>query len=248
MKAWLLLGVCAGVAECFMPAPTALPRTGAPGLTQVPSTKAAVLRQGRAHMAPPFSSSRRLPLSMGMTDSSQNPETAQSVTQQQLWTSAVSVGESALEAGVKESIDLVKEQLGGATPDVAFMFVSSRYLEGRGGSQPASKSQLSAIVPTIQRELGVKHVIACTASGVLGVSEEDGTPEEFENFKSVALSAARLPGVEIRPFRLNKDQMPKDMGASQQSWREAIKGPKEEDKPCFVVLSGQQFAGTGRLN
>lgn len=42
----------------------------------------------------------------------------------------------------------------------------------------------------------------CVLAGVLGMSEEDGSPEEFEEFKSVAISAAYLPGVDVYPFRL----------------------------------------------
>lgn len=83
----------------------------------------------------------------------------------QVWSSAVSCGFEQMEEGLRDSIDRNKKQLGDNKPDIAVVFISSRYLEARGRSVPVSRQQLNAVVPFIQKELGAKHVIACTASG-----------------------------------------------------------------------------------
>ncbi|KAJ1467021.1 hypothetical protein T484DRAFT_1859973, partial [Baffinella frigidus] len=35
-------------------------------------------------------------------------------------------------------------------------------------------------------------------------SGDDGSPEEFENFKAISVMAAALPGVTIRPWKVEK--------------------------------------------
>jgi small ligand-binding sensory domain FIST len=85
-------------------------------------------------------------------------------------------------------------------------------------------------------------------AGVLGTSEDDGSPEEFEDFKGVTVSAAYLPGVEINTFRIKSKQMPSSgLGTTQDEWRNLVGSPPVDKKPCMVLLGGQDFSARGNL-
>lgn len=112
---------------------------------------------------------------------------------------------------------------------------------------PASKADLARIVPLLKSELGVKHVIGCTASGVLGTSEDDGSPEEFEDFKGVSVAAAHLPGVQISTFRIDGKGMPSGVDVKQEEWRKLVGSPPEDKRPALVILGGQDFSARGNL-
>lgn len=110
----------------------------------------------------------------GISDAAPSPPS-------QVWSSAVSCGFEQMEEGLRDSIDRNKKQLGDNKPDIAVVFISSRYLEARGRSVPVSRQQLNSVVPLIQKELGAKHVIACTASGEVSLLQALARKSVLEN-------------------------------------------------------------------
>lgn len=132
------------------------------------------------------------------------------------WGSAVSDAPSFTEA-VHQAGDQVIEQLNGEPPDLVFVFVSTHHA-------PSYYS-----VPEVLREqLGDCPVIGCSGGGVIGGSRE------VERRPGLALTGARLPGVQMRPFHLTQDDLP-NPDAPPGEWEDRI-GVGADDEPTFVIL------------
>lgn len=99
------------------------------------------------------------------------------------WASAVSEDDS-FDSAVSSCIADLRRELGGEPPDLIVAFVSAGY-----GS---SSHRLSARLV----DLGSRHLVGCSAGGVIG----DG--REVEVKLAVSLTAAVLPDVEVMPFHL----------------------------------------------
>ena len=101
----------------------------------------------------------------------------------------------------------------------------------------------------LKRELGVKHVIGCLGAGVIG-SGDDGSPEEFENFKAISVMAASLPGVTIKPWKVGGvggAELPVGTEGGQRAWRELVGGTSEEKAPVVLLLGDPRCASSGML-
>lgn len=77
------------------------------------------------------------------------------------------------------------EALGGAAADLAVLFLSAQHLDEAG-----------TIAAVVQRRLGAGVLIGASGESVVGGEVE------LEDAAGVSLLAASLPGVELRPFRL----------------------------------------------
>jgi small ligand-binding sensory domain FIST len=108
-------------------------------------------------------------------------------------------------------------RLDGATPDVAFLFVSPAYGDGigRGGRR-------------LRKATGARHVLGCTGAGVC---ETDG---ELENGPVLSLLLASLPGAELRSFRIRNNELEGLRDAPQVCQRV---GADPSSGPWFVVLT-----------
>jgi len=109
----------------------------------------------------------------------------------------------------------VRESLGGAEPDLAFLFCS----EAHGPS-------FDRLAWRLRDLLSGALLVGCTARSVIGGGHE------IEGRAGLSLTAARLPGVLLAPIRVAGDGFPR--GAD--SWREHFE-LGSESPPHFVLLA-----------
>lgn len=133
------------------------------------------------------------------------------------WSSAISLeprGEVAIAAALTE----IKSKLAGATPDIAFLFVS-----------PQHRQNYALIAAELMKHLGPRHLLGCSGGGVIG----DG--KEAEQTPAISLTAAVMPDVTITPIRLDDASLP-DMDSGPRAWEDAV-GVKVSTEPQFVILA-----------
>ena len=94
----------------------------------------------------------------------------------------LSASPSAQAAGV-EAARAARSELAGATPDLAFVFLTQAHL-----------ARAAEAVEAVREELTPRHLLGCVAQGVLA------RDEELEEGPGVAVWAASLPGAEIECF------------------------------------------------
>src|SRR5262249_6946353 len=128
------------------------------------------------------------------------------------WSSAVSTA-SPLEAAVREAVAAVQRELGGATADLAVVFVSEQHQR--------EYERLPALVRTT---LAPRALIGCSAGGVIGGGRE------VERQAGVSLTAAVLPDVVLSPFHLEGESLPA-RDADVHAWEAAVGVPRT-DRPA----------------
>ncbi|MEW6278579.1 MAG: FIST N-terminal domain-containing protein [Candidatus Eremiobacterota bacterium] len=131
------------------------------------------------------------------------------------WRSCLSRSASLAQA-IEECAKQLQDPAG--PPDIAFVFVSSSH-RGRFSELPA------LIVST----LDARHVLGCSGGGVVGQGRE------IEHAPAVSVTAAWLPGVEVRTFGLQENDIP-DMDAPPERWHAWLRvGPRRDTQ--FIVLA-----------
>lgn len=133
------------------------------------------------------------------------------------WASTLTNSPS-VEKSIKLGLAEIREKLGGETPDLAFLFVSPEY-----------RDDLIDLWPVLRREINIKHLIGCTAGGVIGAGKE------VEQEAAVSITAAVLPNVQITPFQFQQPGLP-DGDKSPRVWRDLI-GVSPEQNPSFFIFS-----------
>ncbi len=131
------------------------------------------------------------------------------------WASGVSEN-SDPEGAVQEAADVVRERLGPGDPDLAFLFASERYRAHEEGLVDLAGDALSA-----------RLLVGCNGQGVIGGGREAEDPP------GLSLTAAVLPDVQVRSFRLGADTLPDRNSAA---WRETL-GLEAEPSPHFVLFA-----------
>lgn len=132
------------------------------------------------------------------------------------WASAVSRWITA-EIAIRECAEQIREELGPGSPDLLFVFISPRFADA-----------FPRVCEELSEHLSPRVLAGCSAAGVVGGGEE------IEHRPAVSLVAARLPGVEVLPFRLNPSTLP-DLDGPPGSWHEALGVPAGERH--FVLLA-----------
>jgi small ligand-binding sensory domain FIST len=133
---------------------------------------------------------------------------------QMKWAAAISEEPDA-EGAADAVVAVVQDQLAGARPDLAFLFCSDSY--GPAYDQLAWR---------IRRQLPGVLLVGCSARSVIGAGRE------VEGRTAMSLTAAHLPGVELRPMRVAGDGFPRGV----ESWREHFELAAQPD-PHFVLLA-----------
>lgn len=133
------------------------------------------------------------------------------------WTSSLSVA-AGTDAALAEVLTELKAKLGGAKPDIAFVFVS-----------PHHRSHFSQLSAAIQKQLAPRHVLGCSGGGVIGAAHE------AEQIPALSVTAAIMPNVEVRPFRIPDAALP-DLDTGPRAWEQLI-GVKASSNPQFVLLA-----------
>jgi small ligand-binding sensory domain FIST len=131
------------------------------------------------------------------------------------WASAAS-DDASLAAAIGAAATDVHAQLGGQAPDLVVAFVSAHHADG-----------FDRIPRLIAERFGSGLVLGCSAGGVIGGGRE------IEQRPGLALSAAVLPGVELRPFHLDSDMLPHE--GAVEDWRRLM-GTEAENVPHFLLL------------
>ncbi len=144
------------------------------------------------------------------------------------WVSSLSTRPS-LESAVKEVVEQTQQALQ-ASPNLAFVFISSAFA-----------SEYARLMPLLKEQLSVPHIIGCSGGGIVGNNLTQSQNEEIEGKPALSLSLAHLPDVNVRTFHIRSDQLP-DLDSSPNSWVELLKVPPEE-KPSFILLSDPFSAG-----
>ena len=88
-------------------------------------------------------------------------------------------------AAVEEALSAALAPLAGTIPDLAFVFVA-----------PQFEDELESIIESANASLGGGLLLGCVAGGVIGAARE------VEDAPAIAAWAARLPGVNVRPFTM----------------------------------------------
>jgi len=93
--------------------------------------------------------------------------------------------------GLQEVSTEVRTSLGSEAPDLSLLIVSRSHLE-----------LFPELVETACRTTGSRHLLACTADGVIG------DDREIESGPAISLWSARLPGAEIESFHVEFERTP----------------------------------------
>ena len=133
------------------------------------------------------------------------------------WASHASTNET-LDIALDECAESVLERMGSKTIDLAIVFLSSHHLK-----DPANIPNL------LQQKFRSKHVVGCSAGGVIGGGKE------IEQSPGVSVTCGHLPGVNLTPFHINNDDLP-DLDASPESW-ENMTRTWASNNPQFIILS-----------
>lgn len=119
------------------------------------------------------------------------------------WSSGVSAQpDTAIAVG--EAAEAVLRGLGGLQPDLVLAFLSAQHAEA-----------WTDVPALVAQRLPRALLVGCSAGAVLGAGVE------LEQRPGVALVAAVLPGVELRPFHLEAEQIP-PLDAGPPAWLERL--------------------------
>jgi len=133
------------------------------------------------------------------------------------WASALSE-ESDTRKAAQDAASRVAADLGGAPPDLAFVFFSTHH-----------RANPIAVAEAIAETLLPEHVVGCSAGGIIGAGRE------VEERPALSITAARLPGVQVHPFRFDDADLP-DEDAAPRAW-ESVLGVTAAEQPHFLVLA-----------
>ncbi len=133
------------------------------------------------------------------------------------WSSAVSEKFSLAEA-VEECGRQLHDGLDGMEPDLIIASVSSHHAV-----------EYESLPGLVRENLADSLLIGCSGGGIIGAGRE------VEQRPGFALTAAVLPGVQLKPFHIGEDALP-DGDAPPGQW-EALVGVKSEAEPQFVILA-----------
>ncbi len=132
------------------------------------------------------------------------------------WSSAVSV-ETDTKRNVAECVDVIRRELR-QPPDLALLFVSEHFA-----------GDYAWIGREVHRRLGCRHLLGCSAGGVIGAGQE------VEGMPGVSLTAALLPDVRIHPFQLEHGTLP-SLDGSPRPWEELF-CVSADAEPGFLLLA-----------
>lgn len=129
----------------------------------------------------------------------------------------------------REACAPVLAALGGATPTLAVVFASPDLCE-----------DAEALIAGIRSELAPEHLLGAMGEGIVGAGRE------VEEGPALSVWAARLPGVEVVPFRLVARPLGEGMGVL--GWPDAIAdAPAGNIGPVIMLADPFTFPADGLL-
>ena len=133
------------------------------------------------------------------------------------WASCVSTQET-IEACVEETVAGVAEQLAGKDADLTVIFVS-----------PHFRTQYRAIPQLLRDRMPVGLPLGCSGGGIIGGGKE------IEQKPAFSLTAAHLPGVDLKTIQTDTMNLP-DPDTAPSIWHEWL-GVDPATNPNFIVLA-----------
>ncbi|MCY4174693.1 MAG: FIST C-terminal domain-containing protein [Cyanobacteria bacterium MAG CAR3_bin_5] len=137
------------------------------------------------------------------------------------WRSAL-----ASDASLEQAIQDLDQQVslrGFGQADLAVVFVSTSFA-----------SELSRILPLLQRRFQATHWLGCCGGGVIGV-DRHGRSCELEQQPAVGLSLIRLPGAVLQSFHVDLRNLP-DLDGPREPWRQLAGMPHGEAINGLLLL------------
>lgn len=119
------------------------------------------------------------------------------------WRSALA-SDASLEQAIQD-LDQQASLRGFGMADLAVVFVSTSFA-----------SELSRVLPLLQRRFQATHWLGCCGGGVIGV-DRHGQSCELEQQPAVGLSLIRLPGAILQPFHVDLQNLP-DLDGPREPW------------------------------
>jgi small ligand-binding sensory domain FIST len=150
---------------------------------------------------------------------------------QMQWANALSTRPS-LEAAVSDVVQRTVSLLT-APPDLGLVFISSAFT-----------SEYSRLLPLLNEQLSVPVLLGCSGGGVIGTTW-GGTTQELEAEPALSLTLAHLPGVNIKSFHIDPDELP-DLDSAPDAWIDLV-GVPPSPVPQFILLSGSFSSGVNDL-
>ncbi len=133
------------------------------------------------------------------------------------WASALSVHDR-LDHATAEASESIADRLGGERPDVALAFVSAHH-----------RVVWDKLPQLLMDRLGAPVLVGCSGGGILAAGRE------VEGRAGLAVVAARLPRVRIRPFLIGPDEVP-ELDRAAEFWRRRTEPAGDDGPPTVVVL------------
>jgi small ligand-binding sensory domain FIST len=133
------------------------------------------------------------------------------------WASCVSTQET-IEACVEEAVENVTQQLAGREADLTIIFVS-----------PHFRTQYRAIPQLLRDSMPVGMLLGCSGGGIIGGGKE------VEQQPAFSLTAAHLPGVDLKTIQSDTMNLP-DPDTAPSVWHEWL-GVDPATNPDFIVLA-----------
>jgi len=133
------------------------------------------------------------------------------------WASYVSTQET-IEACVEEAVESVTQQLAGREADLTVIFVS-----------PHFRTQYRAIPQLLRDRMPVGMLLGCSGGGIIGGGKE------VEQQPAFSLTAAHLPGVDLKTIQSDTMNLP-DPDTAPSVWHEWL-GVDPATNPDFIVLA-----------
>ena len=136
------------------------------------------------------------------------------------WRSALA-SDASLEQAIQD-LDQQASLRGFGMADLAVVFVSTSFA-----------SELSRVLPLLQRRFQATHWLGCCGGGVIGV-DSNGQSCELEEQPAVGLSLIRLPGAILQPFHVDLQNLP-DLDGPREPWCQ-LAGMSHEDSINGLLL------------
>jgi small ligand-binding sensory domain FIST len=118
---------------------------------------------------------------------------------------------------LRRSAEEIIQQLDGANPDLLVAFVSPNFAD-----------EYDKVPPVLTEQLDQRHLIGCSASGLIGGGKE------IETEPAVALTAAVLPQVDINLFHLVSSDLP-DLDDPPSKWEKLV-GVDAAQNPHLILI------------
>lgn len=118
----------------------------------------------------------------------------------------------ASDASLEQAIQDLDQQVslrGFGPADLGVVFVSTSFA-----------SELSRVLPLLQRRFQATHWLGCCGGGVIGV-DRHGQSCELEQQPAVGLSLIRLPGAMLQSFHIDLRNLP-DLDGPREPWRQLV--------------------------